>query len=116
MSQQKVFQRFGRKYDLFSSVHAHSVHVGGIMQRSEIMSDKTYNTLKIVVIVLTASCTFCLTLGKAWGLSYYEAIATTLGALATALQYILNEISKAFFKDKEIVQKMNDFDTNESIG
>ena len=80
------------------------------------MSDKTYNTLKIVVIVLTASCTLCLTVGKAWGLSYYEAIATSLGALATALQYILNEISKAFFKDKEIVPKDNDAEVTEPLG
>ena len=80
------------------------------------MSDKTYNTLKVVVICLTALCTLCLTVGKSWGLQYYEQIATTFGAMATALQYILNEVSKAFFKDKNIVPKDNDFDVNENLG
>ena len=80
------------------------------------MSNKVYDSLKLAVICLTALCTLILTVGKAFMIPYYEPISIAFGACATALQYILNEVSKEFFKDKNIVPKENDFEVNEPLG
>ena len=70
------------------------------------MSNQTYDFLKRIVLpVLTGLGTFCLTVGEAWNIPHYKEIAITLGALATFLAYVLNESSKNYMKDKEIVSR-----------
>lgn len=75
-------------------------------KEDNIMSNQTYDFLKRFVLpVLTGFGTFCLTVGEAWNIPHYKEIAITFGALATFLAYVLNESSKQYMKDKEIVSK-----------
>ena len=68
------------------------------------MTNKTYDFLKRIVLpVLTGLGTFCLTVGETWNIPHYKEISITLGAIATFLAYVLNESSKQYMKDKEIV-------------
>lgn len=70
------------------------------------MSNEMYDFLKRILLpVFTGLATFCLTVGEAWSIPYYKEISITLGALATFLAYVINESSKAYMKDKEIVLK-----------
>lgn len=70
------------------------------------MTNQTYDILKRLVLpVLTGLSAFCLTVGEAWIIPHYKEIAITLSALATFLAYVLNESSKQYMKDKEIVSK-----------
>ena len=70
------------------------------------MTKKTYDFLKRIVLpVLTGLGTFCLTVGETWNITHYKEISITLGALATFLAYVLNESSKNYMKDKEIVTR-----------
>ena len=74
------------------------------------MNNKTYNFLRRwLQPILTGLATFTLTVGEAWNIPQYKAISITFGALATLLAYVLNESSKAYFADKEIV-------TNKELG
>ena len=68
------------------------------------MNDKVYDILKNWVLpLLTGGATFVITLGELWGIPYSKEVAGTMTALATLISFILNQSSKAFFKDKEIV-------------
>lgn len=74
------------------------------------MTNNTYNFLRRwLQPILTGLATFTLTVGEAWNIPKYKAISITFGALATLLAYVLNESSKAYFADKEIV-------TNKELG
>ena len=65
---------------------------------------KYYDFLKNVVLpCLMASSTLVMTVGQAWNIPNYKAIAITFGALATFLSSVLNQASKDFFKDKQII-------------
>ena len=69
------------------------------------MNDKTYDILKNWVLpLLTGGATFIITLGELWGIPYSKEVAGTMTALATLISFVLNQSSKAFFKDKEIVE------------
>lgn len=68
------------------------------------MNNKTYDFLKkYLIAILTGGATLVLTLGKIWGLPYCEQIASTMTAIATFITFIINNASKNYFKDKEIV-------------
>lgn len=68
------------------------------------MSNKVYDILKRWVLpCLTGMATLVLTVGEAWNIPYYKAISITFGALATFLTYVLNEASKSYFQNKQIV-------------
>lgn len=68
------------------------------------MSNKTYDVLKRWVLpCLTGMATLVLTVGEAWNIPQYKAISITFGALATFLTYVLNEASKSYFQNKQIV-------------
>ena len=73
------------------------------------MSDKVYDILKNWVLpLLTGGATFVITLGELWGIPYSKEVAGTMTALATLISFILNQSSKAYFKDKEIVEAVVD--------
>lgn len=73
------------------------------------MNDKTYDLLKNWVLpLLTGGATFIITLGELWGIPYSKEVAGTMTALATLISFILNQSSKAFFADKEIVPAIVD--------
>ena len=78
------------------------------------MNSKTYDILKNIVIpVLTGGATLVLTLGDIWKMPYAQQIGATMTAVATFISFLINQSSKAYFKDKDIVEtKVN----NESIG
>lgn len=73
------------------------------------MSNKAYDFLKQWVLpILTGLATLVLTVGEAWNIPDYKAISITCGALATFLAYVLNEASKAYMRNKQIVQVPDD--------
>ena len=66
------------------------------------MSNKTYDVLKwIVVIVLPALATFYQVLGGLWGFPFVEQIVGTITALATFLGACLMISSSAYKKNNE---------------
>lgn len=70
------------------------------------MDDRTYDILKNIVIpILTGGATFIITCGELWHFptDTVKAVAGTMTALATFISFMLNSASKAFFKDKEII-------------
>lgn len=71
------------------------------------LNSKTYDILKNIVIpILTGGATFIITCGELWHFptDTVKAVAGTMTALATFISFMLNSASKAFFKDKEIVE------------
>lgn len=80
------------------------------------MKNEIYDLLKNWVLpILTGGATFVITLGELWGIPYSKEIAGTMTALATLISFILNQSSKAYFSDKEIVET-NVVDYNEEQG
>ena len=70
------------------------------------MTNNAYDILKRWVLpMLSGMATLILTVGEAWNIPYYKTISITFGALATYLTYVLNEASKSYMKDKEIITK-----------
>lgn len=70
------------------------------------MSNNLYDVLKRIVLpLLTGLDTFVLTVGEVWAIPYYREIAITLGATATLLAFMLNEASKKYMEDKEIIER-----------
>lgn len=68
------------------------------------MSNKVYDALKRYCLpILIAMGPLVLTVGEAWNIPHYKEIAITVGALATFLTTILNEASKSYFQNKQIV-------------
>lgn len=77
------------------------------------MNSNLYDLLKNWVLpLLTGGATFVITLGELWGIPYSKEVAGTMTALATLISFILNQSSKAYFSDKEIVEA-NVVDYNE---
>lgn len=68
------------------------------------LSNKWYDILKNWVLpLLTGGATFIITLGELWHIPYSKEVAGTMTALATLISFVLNQSSKAYFSDKEIV-------------
>lgn len=69
------------------------------------MNSKTYDILKNIVIpVLTGGATLVLTLGDIWGMPYAQQVGATMTAIATFIAFLINQSSKAYFSDKEIIE------------
>lgn len=69
------------------------------------MSNEVYDFLKNILIpVLTGGATFILTLGDIWGIPFAKEVGATLTALATLISFIINQSSKDYFHNKEIVE------------
>lgn len=68
------------------------------------MNSKTYDILKNWVLpILTGGATFVITLGELWHIPYSKEIAGTMTATATLISFILNQSSKSYFSNKEII-------------
>lgn len=73
------------------------------------MSNKLYDFLKHYVLpLLVAMGPLVLSAGEAWKIPHYKEIAITVGALATFVTTFLNESSRAYMKNKQIVQVPED--------
>lgn len=71
------------------------------------LSDKWYDILKNWVIpILTGGATLILTVGELWHFpsDTVKAVAGTMTALATFISFVITSSSKAYFKDKEIIE------------
>lgn len=71
-----------------------------------VLSDKTYNFIKNILLpVLTGGATFVITCGELWHFpsDTVKAIGGTMTALATFISFVITASSKAYFKDKDIV-------------
>ena len=69
------------------------------------MTNKAYDTAKVVFTSLPLVSSFILLLKDAWNIPYAEPIAVTIGGISTLGLGILANISKEYFKNKEIVNK-----------
>lgn len=64
------------------------------------LSNRTYDILKwIALAVIPASATLILTVGKIWGLPYYDNIAATITALGVFIAAIIGVSTSAYRTD-----------------
>lgn len=63
------------------------------------LSNKTYDILKwVALVVIPASATLVLTVGKIWGLPYYDNIGATISAVGLFIAAIIGVSSKDFYQ------------------
>ena len=63
------------------------------------LSNKTYDILKwVALVVIPASATLVLTVGKIWGLPYYDNIGATISALGLFIAAIIGVSSNDFYE------------------
>ena len=63
------------------------------------LSNRTYDTLKwIALVVIPAAATLVLTVGKIWGLPYYDNIGATISAIGLFIAAIIGVSSKDFYE------------------
>jgi hypothetical protein len=65
------------------------------------MSNKTYDTLKVVALVLTPILAFLASLVNIWGIPYGEQIVATLTALDTLIGAVVVVANKAYKPQEE---------------
>ena len=63
------------------------------------MSNRTYDTLKVVALILAPVLAFLASLVDIWGIPYGEQIVATLTALDTLAGAIVVAASKAYHKN-----------------
>lgn len=71
------------------------------------MSDKIFDALRIVAIVVIALGVLYGVFADAWGLPYKDAIALSANGIGAFIETLLQIQSKMFFKDKKIVEVDN---------
>ena len=79
------------------------------------LSNRTYDILKwVALVVIPASATLVLTVGKIWGLPYYDNIGATISAVGLIIAAIIGVSSKDFYeiqpKDIEGMEYLEDGD------
>lgn len=63
------------------------------------LSNRTYDILKwVALVVIPASATLVLTVGKIWGLPYYDNIGATISAVGLFIAAIIGVSSKDFYE------------------
>lgn len=76
------------------------------------MSNKTYDRLKLVSMIIGYVATLILTLTDIWGFEYGAAIAATVSALGVALGGILTDATKKYHEahaeEEELVKELED--------
>lgn len=70
------------------------------------MSNKLYDLLKVVGAIIALIPAFVLDLGDIWGWAWATPVASTISKIAGLLTAILIIISKNYFKNKDIVDKV----------
>lgn len=70
------------------------------------MNNRKYDILKFIgSIVLPATATFVVAIGKLWGFPYVAEVSGTITALAVFLNAILKGEAAKFWKDHDIEKK-----------
>lgn len=82
------------------------------------LSNRTYDILKwIALVVIPASATLVLTVGKIWGLPYYDNIGATISAVGLFIAAVIGVSSKDFYAiepmDVSELDYLEDGDENE---
>ena len=63
------------------------------------LDNRTYDILKwVALVVIPASATLVLTVGKIWGLPYYDNIGATISAIGLFIAAIIGVSSKDFYQ------------------
>lgn len=78
------------------------------------LSSKIYDVMKILVIVFNGLAIFFTTLGELFGYHWMFLASGVCAAISGLVAYIMNESSKEFWKDKEIIDKEGTTDGNNS--
>lgn len=67
------------------------------------LSDRTYDILKwVALVVIPASATLVLTVGKIWGLPYYDNIGATISAIGLFIAAVIGVSSKDYYQIEPI--------------
>lgn len=67
------------------------------------LSNKTYDILKwVALVVIPASATLVLTVGKIWGLPYYDNIGATISAIGLFIAAVIGVSSKDYYQIEPI--------------
>lgn len=67
------------------------------------LDNRTYDILKwVALVVIPASATLVLTVGKIWGLPYYDNIGATISAIGLFIAAIIGVSSKEFYAIKPV--------------
>lgn len=67
------------------------------------LSNKTYDVLKwVALVVIPASATLVLTVGKIWGLPYYDNIGATISAVGLFIAAIIGVSSRDYYEIEPI--------------
>lgn len=74
------------------------------------MSNKTYDILKLVSMVIGYLATFILTLSDIWGFAYGTELAASVSAAAVLLGSILTAASQKYFESHDVVEKPDEED------
>lgn len=82
------------------------------------LSNKTYDILKwVALVVIPASATLVLTVGKIWGLPYYDNIGATISAIGLFIAAIIGVSSRDYYQiepiDIEGLEYIEDGEENE---
>ena len=63
------------------------------------ITNRTYDILKwVALVVIPASATLVLTVGKIWGLPYYDNIGATISAIGLFIAAIIGVSTKGFYE------------------
>lgn len=67
------------------------------------LSNRTYDILKwVALVVIPASATLVLTVGKIWGLPYYDNIGATISAIGLFIAAVIGVSSKDYYQIEPI--------------
>lgn len=72
------------------------------------LSNKTYDIIKwVALVVIPAAATLVLTVGKIWGLPYYDNIGATISAIGLFLAAIIGVSTNTYIKATAEQDKFN---------
>ena len=82
------------------------------------VSNKTYDILKwVALVVIPASATLVLTVGKIWGLPYYDNIGASISAIGLFIAAIIGVSTKGFYEIEPMdVEGLEYIDDDEDEG
>lgn len=69
------------------------------------MSNKAYDTLKLIALILAPALAFAASLVNIWGIEHGEQIVATLTALDTLIGAIVVAASKMYHGDKQLEEE-----------
>lgn len=78
------------------------------------MSNKTYDTLKMIALLIAPIVTFAASLVDIWGIKYGSQIVATLAAIDVLFGAIV-AVAKAIYEKKQFFEGMNE-DDKDSTG